>query len=777
MRLLEQEEFESLIPDGVDVRPFVARQVRSFLNSKHYDGLETEVEKAEAFLRRVEGKKYANKILQRNVSGRSAPPDRSAPYWSMLKNWGRSEPRGEEDFARATLYYLLRDVGPPFYFIEVAKKVWDPRDLTFQKLFYAKFHDGPNAPRFKELCQRYYAKNDVIRRAFKEIWDGPYLGPPPVVRLGPISVSLGYQDGLDRLLVDDLPDQQPVKDGMVDVFGALSWRTRLSDLHGRQAEFDSLLDWALEQDDPSSARPKIALVSGPGGSGKSRLVADVVTTLVDQHGWTGGQIPSGDVNGRIFECDGMGAALIIDYPEARTDFVTEVLASVNYSHESGHPIRIILVSRENLEAWAEILNAPNPFWITEVPLGREPHISLPDALKISDDVVERLSAELMVKTPEITNREYWLVQNASHRLPLMILAASVHAVLDQKNAFSLKGKDVLLALAKIERSRVRSYSSRNFQDEKVLEKLLSLALFTDNGLNDRTIFDLGEYGLSSSMNGLELLEASQSTPFWRRASHEFDNGIVRLEPDIFATAFLYLVLGLQNRSDEMSVWLARTSPNFGIGFNALLSRTSFDLGYLDANASRNLEALAISMLTHCQDFTIQLLAARNSKSSLFSSEYSIALYKRQLSTTAEAAELVSIANNLALELHQFGELEEAQQVSGDAVILQEAILKEDPENELELFATVLETHSNIIADLGHLEDAITNGEIVAGIFENLLDSGQIKFAPRLAQAYHNLSVYLAKLKHYPEAMHYSALANELAGAEDSGVLPETIAFI
>ena len=96
----------------------------------------------------------------------------------------------------------------------------------------------------------------------------------------------------------------------------------------------------------------------------------------------------------------------------------------------------------------------------------------------------------------------------------MILAASIHAVLEPKKAFTLSGKKVLLELAKIERRRVRSYSERDLGNKIALEKLLALSLFTSTGLSKDTIFALGKDDICHGLSGNALLEAVQKTPFW-----------------------------------------------------------------------------------------------------------------------------------------------------------------------------------------------------------------------------------------------------------------------
>ena len=196
-----------------------------------------------------------------------------------------------------------------------------------------------------------------------------HLPPSQIVRLGPITISLGYDVNLMPLSLKEQKDTQLIEDGEPNVFKALNWKSRLTSLHGRVDQFNQLRDWAL---DPETKAPKVMFVCGPGGSGKTRLVADVVSKLVHKHNWRGGFLPSGAASGAILEGGGKGTALIIDYPEERTEFIKEILAAIADDTEYDSPVRIILASRESLEDWRRNLNDPNPDRVEEIMLGASP---------------------------------------------------------------------------------------------------------------------------------------------------------------------------------------------------------------------------------------------------------------------------------------------------------------------------------------------------------------------------------------------------------------------
>jgi len=70
------------------------------------------------------------------------------------------------------------------------------------------------------------------------------------------------------LMLLDLPEK-------LDAFKLLSWRVRLTKHLGYEEEFSSLIDWATSGKQEASIR----LLSGLGGSGKSRLAAELALEL------------------------------------------------------------------------------------------------------------------------------------------------------------------------------------------------------------------------------------------------------------------------------------------------------------------------------------------------------------------------------------------------------------------------------------------------------------------------------------------------------------------
>ena len=97
----------------------------------------------------------------------------------------------------------------------------------------------------------------------------------------------------------------------------LSWKSRLTDLMGREQELKVLHDWA-NSPNPISGR----MITGEGGTGKTRLAFEFSRQLRDQKGWQAGEAQG--LSGCWYTA-GAGTLLVIDYPEQRPEKVSALL--------------------------------------------------------------------------------------------------------------------------------------------------------------------------------------------------------------------------------------------------------------------------------------------------------------------------------------------------------------------------------------------------------------------------------------------------------------------
>ena len=148
-----------------------------------------------------------------------------------------------------------------------------------------------------------------------------------------------------------------IEGGEPNLFSALQWRYNLAPtLQGRDQELRSVLKWAESGD----SNIQIRLLTGTGGSGKTRLAATAARELKTS-GWTAGFLPhcadetqviigpKGEAFRKLF--------LIIDYPEERMTLIEHLIQALRDIDDSlvEFPIRILLVSRRDLEGWRQVM--------------------------------------------------------------------------------------------------------------------------------------------------------------------------------------------------------------------------------------------------------------------------------------------------------------------------------------------------------------------------------------------------------------------------------------
>ena len=489
---MKRGEFVSKIKEtGIDIRPFVAEQIRRYIED-HPKAKDSEFSAAGYVLNEV--MRACEHVSRRKMlaeSERSLSDDgRVSDYFeNIVKSWGRMDDpsrRGKPRLAEDTFLWFFRHVEDTSYFTEVARHVWPNTSETFMRFVYAKCGGSGDAD-FKPLQTKFKADIEEVRREFRNLWI-PESPRERTVRLGPVTISLNYEEGLRNLSLGNSTDDGYLVDGQPNVFKPLHWKSRLTPLLGRAEQRKELLNWAL---DVSAKSPMIILVSGPGGSGKTRLVADVVEELVSSYDWSGGFLPKGYRIGDVLDGTGNGVALIIDYPEERFDLIKNIIEAVADDEHYDRPIRIILASRESLEAWRSRFGHILVMGVEELRFDASQYLKLAEAHELTSAVAQSYPPKIGQPCVEFKGVKEWLQRDQSHLLPLISLAASVHAVHNPEQAFELDGEEVLLALADIELTRTRSYSERDFGDLYALEKLLALSTLTPEGLSKATIYELG----------------------------------------------------------------------------------------------------------------------------------------------------------------------------------------------------------------------------------------------------------------------------------------------
>ena len=220
-----------------------------------------------------------------------------------------------------------------------------------------------------------------------------------------------------------------------DVFKLLSWHVRLTKLYGRNGEIDELLAWACQEGD----EPRVRIVTGPGGIGKTRLAAELCDRL-----WQGGWEVAFLDRQKDMAPTGLGTLWVVDYPEEKQRELGEFFRTLGARRTGSIPVRVLMLSRQPEEWWsnnAEVRGARaahlfDTFDLKLVGLGAA------DTVGMFREACGNLCEWYKRQQPRVTDDDIvqWRQKAEFHAMPLMVVAAALHAVLDPDEALGLMGR-------------------------------------------------------------------------------------------------------------------------------------------------------------------------------------------------------------------------------------------------------------------------------------------------------------------------------------------------
>ncbi|WP_086930217.1 hypothetical protein [Agarilytica rhodophyticola] len=164
------------------------------------------------------------------------------------------------------------------------------------------------------------------------IWEKPNnKHEPPICRIEP---GFAQKQLIIPNTYDNIDLEQPST--------VLGWSSQITPFIGRNDEIKHLTDWL-----DSDADKSIQLISGDGGTGKTRLAFHFAEEIAIDKGWDAGQATS-DLRGH-WHWNDKGILLIIDYPEERKTTVRQFLKAVYEMDDipKSKRLRVLLLSRDD----------------------------------------------------------------------------------------------------------------------------------------------------------------------------------------------------------------------------------------------------------------------------------------------------------------------------------------------------------------------------------------------------------------------------------------------
>lgn len=319
----------------------------------------------------------------------------------------------------------------------------------------------------------------------------------------------------------------------------LGWRSRLSDLHARDAELDELETW-LDKENQLSLK----IVCGNGGVGKTRLAAEFATKVDERKGWKSGFIDLETFSeAQSLEWRGKWL-LLIDYPEQSPDRLLKLLKLVG--QRLGHAkksdsLKVLLLSRSYEQAETLICDAKmQSYYDGTIGLTG---FGLEDSYRVFCSSYIKLCSSGEQQNNILTDEfkvdfNSWMGLSEAHATPLfaVALALSLFYGFTPNAKAWLTGDELLQSLVDREVSRWRAVEKQANLPAGVITDLVAYATLF-GGLNKEKLGELLlDYDERSPIVKDKLAESvSEIWPVYERDSIGY---FVGMTPDLLGAQFM-----------------------------------------------------------------------------------------------------------------------------------------------------------------------------------------------------------------------------------------------
>lgn len=572
-----------------------------------------------------------------------------------------------------------------------------------------------------------------------------------------------------------------------NVASQLEWNYELTGFMGRERELEQLKRWA-----DGEYTVDIQPIVGEGGVGKTRLAFEFAARL-RQQGWQAGE--AGQTLEGAWYAGRAGILLVIDYPEHRSERVTQLLEALDDLENPTIKLRILLLTRhadfsKRLSQGARALIRPelqlNGFSEahTQWELLRAAWQSLGE-IEQSQSTAAVPVKELSVKELPVAETAFsqWIARDDFHRNPLIILALAVYLFGDSDkkhpNLLDISGREVVRELTLREIKRINKEIPKELQKGTILIK--ALAAIT------------GGLDLQQCATLLNTLKTQSITPAVPELNQLLEYSIVTndciqpLSPDIFAADFLIHALKeyaklhsaqwqlavlafKENRLQNWSLlgrlvfdaqyklnhrWPMDDLAKAVVHDNELYKWIANEFVYLEPRETR-LNPIGIAVLKKIMaeggiddmrkaylnsNLSTLLAEIGNRAGGLEAIQRATQIYEQlaQENFSAYGPYLASSLNNLSVHLGEAGDRAGSLATSRQAVEINERLAKEDFSVYGPNLAGSLDNLSIRLTQSGDLNDAMENSKRAVDIYEQLAKENFIVYGQHLARSLSNYS--------------------------------------
>ena len=525
----------------------------------------------------------------------------------------------------------------------------------------------------------------------------------------------------------DLPAQP-------DVFRLLSWRTRLvRRLIGRDAERAELLGWARQ----ASNQPAVRLLTGPGGSGKSRLAAEVADALRAE-GWTAGFARLDQPS--ILPLAKAGLFLVVDYPEERPAETLALLRSLAALETPPAPTRLLLLSRRSFDWWQDTIDEAHAAGICDSQAVGVANLDEEGTVSLFREAVQALSSHLGREPGEAGDRavrSWWAGDPARHGLPLFATAAAIHGVLEPGRKLGVEGGEVIQALARREIGRINNEGKSAGLGRQSAGRLAALAVVRGQ-LDAAMIRRLAEPKLE-----LGLPPADRAGDAVTRLSYWEDGAFPAPAPDIVAAAFSLEVFA--KRADLVPEWLWAVLEDNPHSWVDRVNRVGYDISVVHEPAEQRMSGWLAEMVNRNPERAETLAFVVDNFSPPTTLQLAVNVSRALLAAgELDDTERTRTLNGLSIHLSNAGDGAGALEAIREAVEIHRRLAAQNPAWYEPALALILNNLSNHLSEAGDGAGALAAIRESVEIRRRLLAQNPARYEPDLALSLNSLSNHLSE---------------------------------